>query len=190
MKRSIWRIVRLWPGGFRLIGERWRHPKAVHAETQDRMDSYGTLATKLQRTFTTQIEALAKLRRGGEQKVRVEHVHVYPGGRPIVGNVTTAGGGVTLRTGVNLMHSLNRQPSPFRMAQRCCARTRRGTSCMSPAVKGKARCRMHEGAKGSGAPRGSQNGAYRNGLQTVEAVALRRECRELMQAARDTLGRL
>jgi hypothetical protein len=30
----------------------------------------------------------AKLRRGGEQKVTVEHVHVYPGGQAIVGSVT------------------------------------------------------------------------------------------------------
>jgi hypothetical protein len=39
---------------------------------------------------------LAKLRRGGEQTVRVEHVHVYPGGKAVVGNVTTGpatGGG-------------------------------------------------------------------------------------------------
>lgn len=46
-----------------------------------------TLATKMLRTFTTQVEALAKLRRGGEQKVKVEHVHVYEGGQAIVGNV-------------------------------------------------------------------------------------------------------
>ena len=35
-----------------------------------------------------QIEALAKLKRGGEQTVRVEHVHVYPGGQAIVGKVS------------------------------------------------------------------------------------------------------
>ena len=44
-----------------------------------------------------QIEALAKLKRGGEQTVRVEHVHVYPGGQAIVGAVSNRkveGGGV------------------------------------------------------------------------------------------------
>jgi hypothetical protein len=43
-----------------------------------------------------QTEALAKLKRGGEQTVRVEHVHVYPGGQAIVGAVSTqrAEGGV------------------------------------------------------------------------------------------------
>ena len=35
------------------------------------------MAIKLLRTYTAQLEALAKLRRGGEQTVRVEHVHVH-----------------------------------------------------------------------------------------------------------------
>jgi hypothetical protein len=32
------------------------------------------------------------VRRKGEQTVRVEHVHVYPGGQAIVGNVNHPGG--------------------------------------------------------------------------------------------------
>jgi hypothetical protein len=35
------------------------------------------------------------MRRGGRQKVVVEHVHVYPGGQAIVGNVTHIGRGVS-----------------------------------------------------------------------------------------------
>jgi hypothetical protein len=54
----------------------------------------GGFAVKLLRTYTTQIEALAKLKRGGEQTVRVEHVHVHSGGQAIVGNVSGGGGGV------------------------------------------------------------------------------------------------
>ncbi len=59
------------------------------------METCANLATKLQRTFVAQVEALSKLRRGGEQKVRVEHVHVHAGGQAIVGAVTQAapGGG-------------------------------------------------------------------------------------------------
>jgi hypothetical protein len=38
---------------------------------------------------TRQIEALAKLRRGGEQTVRVEHVHVHGGAQSVVGNVVS-----------------------------------------------------------------------------------------------------
>ncbi len=57
------------------------------------------IATKLQRTFVAQVEALSKLRRGGEQKVTVEHVHVHAGGQAIVGAVTNSpvpgGGGET-----------------------------------------------------------------------------------------------
>jgi hypothetical protein len=66
------------------------------AEMIAQFDSAGSLAVKLLRTFTMQTEALAKLKRGGEQTVRVEHVHVYPGGQAIVGAVSTqrAEGGV------------------------------------------------------------------------------------------------
>jgi diadenosine tetraphosphate (Ap4A) HIT family hydrolase len=53
----------------------------------------GNFAIKLSRTFTMQMEALAKLRRGGEQTVRVEHVHVHPGAQAIVGHVSHPGGG-------------------------------------------------------------------------------------------------
>lgn len=56
------------------------------------MTEYGNLATKLSRTMTAQIEALGKLRRGGEQTVRVEHVHVYEGGQAVVGVVHQGGG--------------------------------------------------------------------------------------------------
>jgi len=67
------------------------------AGTPEQMQAHGALATKLLRTFTAQTEALAKVKRGGEQTVRVEHVHVYPGGQAIVGAVSnrhTEGGGV------------------------------------------------------------------------------------------------
>ena len=52
---------------------------------------------------------------------------------------------------------------------RCGAKTRSTKPCMSPAVRGKRRCRMHGGAPGSGAPRGNQN-ALKHGLYTREAV--------------------
>jgi len=57
------------------------------AETIPQQDSASLALSRLTRTFTTQVEALAKLRRDGAQKVTVEHVHVYPGGQAIVGNV-------------------------------------------------------------------------------------------------------
>jgi hypothetical protein len=56
-------------------------------------DSASTALNKLARTFTTQMEALKRHRSKGEQKVVVEHqhVHVYPGGQALVGNVTQGG---------------------------------------------------------------------------------------------------
>jgi hypothetical protein len=57
---------------------------SASAMTQNEMPAL----LRLNRTFTTQIEALASLRRGGRQKMTVKHVHVYPGGQAIVGDVT------------------------------------------------------------------------------------------------------
>ena len=62
--------------------------RAKRAETIERLEAFGNLATKLSRTFTSQIEALGKLKRGGEQVVRVEHVHVHSGGQAIVGAIS------------------------------------------------------------------------------------------------------
>ena len=53
---------------------------------------------------------------------------------------------------------------------------------MPPAVKGSARCRMHGGAAGSGAPLGNRN-ALKHGLHTREAMAERRQLRELVRQA-------
>jgi hypothetical protein len=72
--------------------------RAKQAETIPVAEYSGNLAVKLLRTYTTQIEALAKLRRGGEQTVRVEHVTVNAGGQAIVGAVSGQGGGVFRKT--------------------------------------------------------------------------------------------
>ena len=106
-----------------------------------------------------------------------------PEAKPLL-DTSAEGVGMPTETGVNPMHSeLGRiidQPLPFRLAPRCGAKTRSGTPCQSPRVKGKARCRMHGGAKGSGAPRGSANGSYRHGLFTCEAVEGRRMLRAMI----------
>jgi hypothetical protein len=66
---------------------------------------------------------------------------------------------------------------------RCGARTRAGTPCMSPAVRGKCRCRMHGGAAGSGAPRGNRN-AVKHGFYTRAAITARRQLRDLVRQSR------
>jgi hypothetical protein len=75
-------------------------------------------------------------------------------------------------------------------ARRCGAKTRAGHPCRQAAVKGRSRCRMHGGAKGSGGPRGNHNGNFRHGLYTHEAKTHRRvmrdnvrEIKALVQAA-------
>ena len=46
---------------------------------------------KLGRAFAAQVEALRRLKNGGSQFVRVEHVHVNDGGKAIFGNVSKSG---------------------------------------------------------------------------------------------------
>jgi hypothetical protein len=48
-------------------------------------------AARLMRTFAQQVETLRRLRNGGSQFVRVEHVHVNDGGQAVIGNVATKG---------------------------------------------------------------------------------------------------
>ena len=69
-------------------------------------------------------------------------------------------------------------------APRCLARTRRGSSCQCPAIKGKSRCRIHGGAKGSGAPKGEANCSYKHGAWTGKAVDLRRAAKRLLKEVR------
>jgi glucans biosynthesis protein len=78
---------------------------------------------------------------------------------------------------------------PMQLAPRCGARTRSGKPCLSPAVRGKRRCRMHGGAAGSGARAGNKN-ALKHGHYTAGAIAWRRESSELVRAARATLAEL
>ena len=68
--------------------------RARKVDRLDQLEAQGGLAVKLLRTFTLQAETLAKLRRGGGQTVRVEHVHVHAGGQAIVGNVAPGGGAI------------------------------------------------------------------------------------------------
>ena len=62
------------------------------------------------------------------------------------------------------------QPTILANAPRCGAQTRSGSPCRSPAIHGRARCRMH-GGKGSGAPRGNLNarkhGAFTGGMKDI-----------------------
>jgi hypothetical protein len=79
-----------------------------------------------------------------------------------------------------------RNTREMRASPRCGAKTRKGTPCEAPAVSGKARCRMHGGAKGSGAPKGNKN-ALKTGAHTAEMKAFREEMREIVLESREFL---
>ena len=81
----------------------------------------------------------------------------------------------------------NLKPSRLNQAPRCGARTRRGTPCQSPAMKGRARCRFHGGADGIGGQPDNRN-ALKHGRYSAEAIARRREVAALLRACRDRLG--
>jgi hypothetical protein len=66
--------------------------RAKQADLMPTLQECGSLAVKLLRTYTAQVEALARLRRGGEQRVIVQHVNVNDGGKAIVGAVNHPGG--------------------------------------------------------------------------------------------------
>jgi hypothetical protein len=82
-----------------------------------------------------------------------------------------------------------RNVGPMMASPRCGARTRAGGACLSPAVSGRQRCRMHGGAKGSGAPKGNGN-ALKAGLYTAERLAMRRRVGLIMQTGKKLLGNL
>ena len=74
----------------------------------------------------------------------------------------------------------------MRTSPRCGAKTRKGTPCQAPAVAGKARCRMHGGAKGSGAPNGNQN-ALKHGMYTRESLEFQKHIRDLMKEGKEMI---
>jgi len=63
------------------------------------------------------------------------------------------------------------QFGPDWSGRRCVAKTRRGTACQKPAIKGKKRCQLH-GGRSTGA-KGKSNGNYKHGRFTKEAIANR-----------------
>lgn len=60
-------------------------------QTSEGTDLNLNRATKLLRSFTTQLEALNRLRGRGQQRITVEHVTVHDGGQAIVGNIAPRG---------------------------------------------------------------------------------------------------
>lgn len=73
--------------------------------------------------------------------------------------------------------------------QFCGAKTRKGTLCKNPPVIGKKRCRMHGGAKGSGAPKGNSN-ALRHGLYSKKVREQQSEIYKLLNSLNELTDQL
>src|SRR5499427_1660163 len=71
-------------------------------------------AARLMRAFSAQVEALRRLRHGGNQYVRVEHVHVNDQGQAVIGNVRTQEGSRVLAKKTCDDH--DKQGGPIRQA--------------------------------------------------------------------------
>jgi hypothetical protein len=101
---------------------RYLGPRTRRAEMLQKFEANGNMATKFLRTFAVQMETLARVRRGGKQKVIVEHVHVYPGGKRSTSN-NSEGVGVSMKSKVKPVQSPDPTLSPSSQS-RCGAKTR------------------------------------------------------------------
>jgi hypothetical protein len=79
---------------------------------------------------------------------------------------------------------IQRRLANMAQAPRCGAKTRAGHPCRQAAVRGRVRCRMHGGAKGSGGPRGDRNGNFKRGLWTRESLEMRQTTRARVREIR------
>lgn len=80
-------------------------------------------------------------------------------------------------------------PLPFQESPRCTARSKRTLKpCGQPAVNGWKVCRLH--GAGGGAPCGPRHGNYKHGMKTKEAIAARRQVRELIRESREFMREL
>ncbi len=79
----------------------------------------------------------------------------------------------------------------FNSAPHCGAKTKGnyGLPCRCPAMKGKIRCRVHGGARGSGAQRGNTN-ALKHGFATTEHKAFKKQVKLELQLAQQQYHQL
>ena len=59
--------------------------------TERHIAAFGSAAARLMRAYAIQVEVLRRMRTGGQQFVRVEHVHVNDGGQAVIRNVRKSG---------------------------------------------------------------------------------------------------
>ncbi len=78
----------------------------------------------------------------------------------------------------------------FNNAPRCGARAKgnNGNPCRSPAVRGKNRCRIHGGGKGSGARLGNSN-ALKHGLTTEKSKSFKKAVKRLLKESAELVSK-
>ena len=52
------------------------------------LTAYSNAASKLLRAYTAQVDALRRLRGGGAQYIRVEHIHLNDEAKAVIGRIT------------------------------------------------------------------------------------------------------
>jgi len=70
----------------------WSRRAVIPEQTEKGVEMNVARATRLMRTFTSQVEALQKYRNKGKQTIQVQHINVQSGGQAIVGDVNGGGG--------------------------------------------------------------------------------------------------
>jgi hypothetical protein len=55
--------------------------------TERRVAAFASAAARLLKAYAMQVEVFRRLRNGGHQYVRVEHVHINDRGQAVIGNV-------------------------------------------------------------------------------------------------------
>jgi uncharacterized protein YjcR len=81
---------------------------------------------------------------------------------------------------------MSNNPKHKNVQIKCLARTRAKGLCRMPPVTDKRRCRMHGGAKGSGAPINNKN-ALKHGYYSKEQIDGRREVATLIRQFKDLM---
>ena len=78
---------------------------------------------------------------------------------------------------------------PCHASPRCGARTKRngGNPCRSPAIRGKQRCRIHGGARGSGGKKNNTN-ALKHGLTTTSVKKFKKDVKIIIKESKELIN--
>ena len=150
-------------------------------------DSIANRATKLLRTFTSQVEALNRYRNAGKQVITVNHIGQQVNANEAITVGCLPGGlGVSSKMERCLMSAKEINGLTIGQKMICGAKGKRnGKPCPRPPMTN-GRCYHHGGASPGALP-GAANANYKHGRYTREAKAERRQMRELIRNARSQL---